>query len=339
MKKHIYILSYFICISLFGYAQAPSDILNAYNQVVNTFKNYDIIPKVYFDGNAHYTLQPIKITYKYPNIRLSFNVKLKEERIPNEDSPTGTYTLVCPIATTHFSLEEQELRSYNYYLKIENSTGIEFINNKGKHSIIENYRFSGTKLTIKKICDEITFLQRLLIEKNYKDNLGIASSANTTNSPKSTSTSSMTYYRAAGFAIKNTYVLEENKVYREIFNKIKQTESKLIATYVCAQNTGKNDPKLINIININVNEITTSLAEFLEKYKRDLSANRISYIDKTWNGLKGIEYSFKQDMGDVMLPTKTFYGYKDNKVYLIQISSLTDCEKKYTQLLNSIKIL
>ena len=94
------------------------------------------------------------------------------------------------------------------------------------------------------------------------------------------------------------------------------------------------------MINIVVYRIDAPAEQTLAEYKRSLIANRFPYImNKTWNGLQGLEYYFKQDMGDTMLPTKAFYGYKGNKFYLIQIGAVVDTNKKYNALLNSIKIL
>ncbi len=145
------------------------------------------------------------------------------------------------------------------------------------------------------------------------------------------------YYKTAGFAIKKVYQLQENTLFLDMSKQI-ISDLKIIAAYNCAQNIEKNNPNIVNIIHINVYEIHTP-AQSLEEYKEALKSNKISYTSKTWKGLTGVEYIIKQDMGEVMLPTKAFYGFKGNKFYLIQLGSLTDYANKYDLLLNSIKIL
>ena len=125
----------------------------------------------------------------------------------------------------------------------------------------------------------------------------------------------------------------------DAYRRNKPNGVELISAYTCFQNAETKDPDYINVINVNVYKIDTPAEQTLAAYKRNLITNRIPCSDKTWNGLHGVEYSFKQDMGDVMLPTKVFYGYKGNKFYLIQIGALVDTDKKYNALLNSIKIL
>lgn len=146
-----------------------------------------------------------------------------------------------------------------------------------------------------------------------------------------------TFYNNLGFAIKKTYSLERNTNFLNTARRIKNGP-KILDAFVCAQNIEKNDPDQINIINIHVTE-ESNAAESLRTYKQDLSSQNISYKVRTWNGLTGVEYTFKQDMGTVMLPTKAFWGYKGNKFYLIQLASLTNCSTKFETLLNSIKIL
>ena len=146
-----------------------------------------------------------------------------------------------------------------------------------------------------------------------------------------------TYYNNLGFAIKKTYSLERNTNFLNTARRIKNGP-KILDAFVCAQNIEKNDPDQINIINIHVTE-ESNAAESLRTYKQDLSSQNISYKVRTLNGLTGVEYTFKQDMGTVMLPTKAFWGYKGNKFYLIQLASLTNCSTKFETLLNSIKIL
>lgn len=151
--------------------------------------------------------------------------------------------------------------------------------------------------------------------------------------------SGLQYYKEAGFAIEKSYKLEENTMFIEAFRRIRSNGVELISAYTCFQNAETKDPDYINVINVNVYKIDAPAEQTLAVYKKNLITNRIPCSDKTWNGIQGVEYSFKQDMGDVMLPTKAFYGYKGNMFYLVQIGALVDTDKKYNALLNSIKIL
>ena len=166
---------------------------------------------------------------------------------------------------------------------------------------------------------------------------------NPSNSSKQTSTNTAAneykYYQESRFAIKKSYKLEENTMFIDAFRQNQTDGLELVSAYTCFQNAETQDPNYINVINIVVYKIDAPAEQTLAEYKRNLIANRFPCSNKTWNGLQGLEYSFKQDMGNVMLPTKAFYGYKGNKFYLIQIGTLVDTDKKYNALLNSIKIL
>lgn len=327
--KHYHILLFLICFSLSGFTQESPELKSTYNQVVDVLKNYDIIPEIEKKGDNHhyYKTKSIKIVYNYPNLEISFYFELNKG-VWTSENLSGTYKLICPINSTKFEAQDSYDKE-NAYLNIKNSDGIELVF-RGKRKLIENYYFYSTKLTIKKLCNKLSDLQRLLIAENYKGSLGISNNLTSTSN-------TFTYYKTADFAIKKVYQLEENTLFLDMSKQISPS-SKIIAAYQCAQNREKNNPNLINIININVYEITTP-TQSLEEYKKALSSNKISYISKTWKGLTGVEYTIRQDMGEVMVPTKVFYGFKGNKFYLIQLGSLTDYVNKFSLLLNSIKIL
>ena len=319
------------CIGMAGFSQASSELKSAYNQVVDLFKNYEISPQ-FMDG-YNFTISPIRVIYKHPNLEISYSIKLKEGHGTFDDI-AGNYKLICPMSSTKFSTHEDLPIGEASKLYIKNPDGIELAY-KGRRQLRESYYFESTKITTRKLATALSSLQSLLLSENYRGTLGISNTSSSSSSFSSSST--MTTYKNAGFAIKKTYKLEENKLFIEM---AKQTypELKIVGAYQCAQNIEKNNPQLINIININVYEINNP-AQTMEDYKAGLSENKIPYVNKTWNGLTGIEYDIKQDMGEVMLPTRAFYGYKGNKCYLVQLGSLTNYTSKFEELKSSITIL
>lgn len=338
-----------MCLCSIAHAQ-NQDIINAYNQVANTLERYEFVPETehwnhYYDYDSKF----IKLTYDYPNLIISFYLELEEGKIrENSDDIIGAYKLIFPLSTS-IVIEEDKFGNGEYAeLYFRNPTGIEFVHN-GKCKLIEKYYFLSTTLTVKKLCTELNTLKEHILTSQYQGALGTSSNTSSqkgksSNSSEQTSPNTVAneyiHYLTSGFAIKKSYKLEENTMFIDAFRRQNQTEElKLISAYTYFQNAETQNPYLINVINIVVYRIGTPAEQALAEYKSSLIANRFPCDNKTWNGLQGVEYSFKQDMGDTMLPTKAFYGYKGNKFYLIQIGAVVDTDKKYNALLNSIKIL
>lgn len=346
MKKlHILIL---LCLCLVGHAQ-NQDLINAYNQVTNTLDRYEFEPETE-NWNSGYDSKSIKLTYNYPNLIISFYLELPKGRIRDNDI-SGTYKLICPLSTA-FVVEEDKYGNGKYAkLFFRNSNGIEQVYN-GKSTLIEEYYFLSTRLTIIKLCDELNILKEHILTSQYKGALGISSSTSSqkgesSNSSEQTPQSIFSpteykykYYNESGFAIKEVYKLEKDTLFIDAFRRQNHTEElELISAYTYFQNAETQNPYRINVINIVVYRIDAPAEQTLAEYKRSLIANRFLFNNKTWNGLQGLEYYFKQDMGDVMLNTIAFYGYKGNRFYLIQIGAVVLPEAKYEALLNAIKIL
>ena len=343
MKK-LYVQLIFLCLCSVIHAQ-NNDLIAVYNQVVNTLDRYEFTTETEH-WNKYYNSRSLKITYDYPNLIVSFYLELEKGYVRKDsDDIFGAYKLICPL-TTNIVVEEDKYGNGEYaHLYFRNPTGIEIVHN-GKSKLIEKYYFLSTRLTVKKLCTELNALKEQILSTQYKGTLGINSSTSSTktNSANSTTpiqqnTDNYHYYKNSGFAIKKSYALKENTMFIDAYRRNKPNGVELISAYTCFQNAETKDPDYINVINVNVYKIDTPAEQTIAAYKRNLITNRNPCSDKTWNGLHGVEYSFKQDMGDVMLPTKVFYGYKGNKFYLIQIGALVDTDKKYNALLNSIKIL
>lgn len=77
----------------------------------------------------------------------------------------------------------------------------------------------------------------------------------------------------------------------------------------------------------------------INNYKKSLEINQIDYKNVSWNGLDAVEYSFKQDFDGVSVPTIALFGFKKEKLFLIQLASLSDSQEKFTLLKKSIVIL
>ena len=342
--KRLYILI-FLCLSSIGYAQ-NQDLINAYNQVESTLDKYEFVPETEY-WNNEYDAKSIKILYDYPNLIISFYLELQKGYVRDHNDISGTYKLICPLSTA-FIVEEDKWGNGEYAkLNFRNPNGIEQVYN-GKSKLVEKYYFLSTRLNVKKLCTELNALKEHILATQYKGTLGIGNNTssqkcNSSHSSKQTSPNTVAneykYYQESRFAIKKSYKLEENIIFIDAFRQNQTDELELISAYTCFQNAETQDPNYINVINIVVYRIDAPAEQTLSEYKSNLIANRFPCSNKTWNGLHGLEYSFKQDMGNVMLPTKAFYGYKGKLFYLVQIGALVDTDKKYNTLLNSIKIL
>lgn len=180
--KRIIISLFFISITLSTFAQGNSEVQTAYNQVANTLKNYEIKPESM--SSDVYQIQSMGIIYRHPNIEISFNFALKENIWSIGNDVSGNYKLIVPINSTTFETQ-------NIYgecaLNIKNQNGIDLVY-KGKHQLLEKYYFSGTALTMKKLCSELSDLQRLIQTTHYSGNLGVSKTSVAT--PTKTSTSS-----------------------------------------------------------------------------------------------------------------------------------------------------
>lgn len=153
-----------------------------------------------------------------------------------------------------------------------------------------------------------------------------------------------TYYDNLGFAIDNSYALVTNTLYMQMYeeyNKNNPDKHTLLGSFTCSQNTDSNDVTQINIININITQNTSSKSEstIISEYKTGLTSANMLYQGLKWQRATGVKYSFNQNIGGVDVPTIAFYGYKEDIMYLIQVASLSNVERKFDDLLNSITLL
>ena len=316
-------------------SSSQKDIHALFNELEETLKNY-----VIEDADAHehhnYILSKITgISYKHPFFIINYKTYYQESWMGVEGYVAGNRTVRFTLKDATFS-SLPAYKNNEYYLRIDCSSGIEISSPKGK-TLEDVFKFAMSKMLSERLANEFNSLKSQITSSGFDGYLGRVSSNN--NSSKSNSqVSPYSYYTSAGFAIKKIYPLEKNTLYISNYNNSAPVNQRIIDAYTCVLNADKGDPKQVSIININIIEIPNP-AQSLSDYRKALSDAGINYVSKNWNGLVGVEYTVKQDMGEFMLPTKAFWGYKGNRFYLIQLGALTNAYSKYESLLNSIKIL
>lgn len=331
---HIIFLFAFLIFNQYK-TSAQDDLLDLLNEVITSIKIQE------YDGGktnslaiVPYNFSDITINDNLLTINYSFKISDGWKHINGKSVPNiyrHFYTIVIDISK---SILHRSTKEHWHSISISSSEGIKIIKSVKDQYNKETYYVDDWRIEVNSEALESKIYN--VFNDIWTANKPITQSP--ASSVKTSSTPEYTYYKASGFAIKKSYALEENAMFINAFKQSQQDMVELISAHICFQNAEKQDPDFINVININVYKIDASAEQTLVEYKRNLAMNRFPCSNKTWNGLQGLEYSFKQDMGNVMLPTKAFYGYKGNKFYLIQIGALVDIDKKYTALLNSIKI-
>ena len=162
MKK---ILLFIMGLSLSFISEAQSDSLKAaYRQVVTTLKEYKLKSQDASDGSGITK----SISLSIHNGRLVFTIvdDFGSFNDPFFGHKAGTKRLLIPI-------EDIEI-SQAYYsgpLRIASKNGFEFIY-KGKKELLEEYKFYGESLTVKKLNNELNALKSILIREEFKGSLG-----------------------------------------------------------------------------------------------------------------------------------------------------------------------
>lgn len=118
-----------------------------------------------------------------------------------------------------------------------------------------------------------------------------------------------------------------------------------LSSYVCAENEDSFEKGVI--YNIQISDMTKDfnslpqgsseifINQYLDKYTDNLTANGISNIQKEFNGLKSIQYTFEQNG----LPAKALIFMKNKKSYLLQVSTRDDLNLKYKNLTESFTFI
>lgn len=316
---------------------APATSLSSselFTKLKGYYEEYEVSSRNGYSSKAETVNR--KVSFKYPYLIFSFQDRYINGTLYSlnvNENELGNVTLKVPITST-------TVINNGTIVVLESSEGLEHsVNNK--KNLISKYGFYTTSILANNLSNTLKQFIQAVKSEGFTGSYGVSSRTSSGTGSRVTGTvqsqSTYTYYNNAGFAIKKTYKLQKNTSYISAVQKL-GTGVKIIDAYSCAQNSESGDPNKINIININVIDENNS-AESLKTYKQNLTRQGFNYRARTWNGLTGVEYSFKQDMGTVMVPTKTFWGYKGNRFFLIQLGSLTNCELKFEELLNSIKVL
>lgn len=347
--KPLHIIFLFICLIFNQYkASAQEDLLGLLNEVITSIKIQGYNGgKTDSWARVPYNFSDITIKDNILTINYSFKISDGGNHVNGKFVPNiymHFYTIVIDIPK---SILHRSTKEYWHSISISSSEGIKIIKSVKDQYNRETYYVDNWSIEVNSEALESKIYNAFndIWNANKISTPPSTSSqkGNPSISSKQTSLNTVAneykYYQESGFAIKKSYKLEENTMFIDAFRQNQTDGLKLVSAYTCFQNAETQDPNYINVINIVVYRIDAPAELTLAEYKRNLIANRFPCSNKTWNGLQGLEYSFKQDMGNVMLPTKAFYGYKGNKFYLIQIGALVDTDKKYNALLNSIKIL
>lgn len=159
------ILLFIMGLSLYFVSEAQSDSLKAaYRQVVTTLKEYKLKSQDASDGSGITK----SISLSIHNGRLVFTIV--DDFSPFNDPlfghRPGTKKLYIPVEDMEFSQAY-----YSGPLRIASKNGFEFIY-KGKKELLEEYKFYGESLTVKKLNNELNALKNILIRDEFKGSLG-----------------------------------------------------------------------------------------------------------------------------------------------------------------------
>jgi len=221
----------------------------------------------------------------------------------------------------------------------DHSTSIQTINGKTTTEVIFSYTFI-LRAKIVGIYDinpaNITFDDRI-----YNSNPYTIEVVNNSSS-ESKAQEDIQIFQSAGFKIKCVCKLQENTVFIKAAKA--QGANNIIGAYICAEN--EDDPETGVIININIYDESESFqkvkSEFhkffkkklLEKYADNMDQAGISYNYIDFHGETALEYTFDQ----YGVPTKALMFYKNQKSYLLQITTRNNLSSKYNTLKNSFQI-
>lgn len=156
MKK-IIVTIVIALLPLIAFAQSE-ELKAAYKQVCTTLKEYKFEP---LDDYGFYS--DSEITLVVQNGLLVFTVYNGETlKVPAND-------VTFDASACHFSMESKN--------------GIEQTC-KGKKDLLTSYDIYGEELTLRKLCQELVLLQKIILEEDFKGSLGGGSTKKTTSQPK-----------------------------------------------------------------------------------------------------------------------------------------------------------
>lgn len=167
----------------------------------------------------------------------------------------------------------------------------------------------------------------------------IASSFKEANLPTVQKDKDKLIFKKEGFTISKEYNL---RFYTEYANQMQELDdpnkAKLIGTYYCLQD--KEKPETATLININVFDISNQPKKGrLDSYIEQLNAAGIENKKVKFESCDAVAYSYRQDMGGSYVPTKALYVIRNNRYYLIQVTTQKDVDLKFDKLQKSINFI
>lgn len=185
--KKIWLLLSFLAISFNSFSQTEN-IKIAFDNLQVSFKEYELKLPINTEFRDSYMVEPATVVYNYPNLCISYKVKLAPGYIKTgtKDNNIGTYTYTFDLFKSNIDFKD---RDYRPYLIITSPYGLSK-DYDGKKDIVEYFIIDGSRLTLKQLTNQFLTLQSIIKKENYTGSLGETSSKNRTG--KSNKTDSKT---------------------------------------------------------------------------------------------------------------------------------------------------
>ncbi len=321
MKKFFIGITSFILLSTMGACYQEN------GQQVNMYYSLDSLFSINIPSDYSLSAQPLSNYLCFNNEDNHFILTIEKTFLmPTEDFHEWTEDQMQPHNNSKFAIHIMEKKDSIVHYKA--SSGLFYA-----HNIYLKKRIG--------VHDYLLTFSYNMLSPNNRIIRNIYSSLKEYNinsfSTNTTIDNSYTYYHELGFAIKNTYKLIQNQEFIHMYNKLQTDQYKaspLLAAYICTQNIDSNNPEDITIINVNINKALSS--NTINEYASSLKHNKINYRQIKWQGNSALEYDFNQQIGDgINIPTKAIYCYHNEKLYLIQLASLSNIDSKYKKLKQS----
>lgn len=179
MKKFVFFVMG-LTISLVTQAQSDS-LKAAYRQVASTLKEYNFKSQDATDGSG--VTKSINLSIQNGILVFTIVDDFGSFNDPFFGHKAGSKKLFIPVEDMEFSQAY-----YSGPLRIASKNGLEFIY-KGKKELLEEYKFYGESLTVKKLNNELNTLKNILLSEEFKGSLGVGGNAATKKNVKKSTTS------------------------------------------------------------------------------------------------------------------------------------------------------
>ena len=180
--KRVSLLFFMLTFCIVCQAQSQ-ELRDAYNQVVNTLKQYKFQSEDVYDSHMEEYAKTKSITVKLQGgyFIFTFNDSFGTFSDPFFGFRHGIKTIKVAIAEVEF-----EAGRYDSYLTISGKDGIDF-SFKNQKEILREYRIRGAELSIKKLLNELKELQNIAQVEEFKGTLGGGSTSKGSSGKKNNS--------------------------------------------------------------------------------------------------------------------------------------------------------